>query len=110
VSDHSVLSEDFMFELSKVEYDSLRSQIATLKKGRGEHQKYLPFAFTEHRVLMLSSVLKSDKAIQPEAEPNGAKLNQYSNYAYFFKSKTNAFGHHRNKNRHTSNSEKVGKP
>ena len=55
--------EDFMFELTKIESDSLRSQIVTLKKGRGEHQKYLPSAFTEHGVLMLSSVLKSDKAI-----------------------------------------------
>ncbi|AOZ99108.1 ORF6N domain-containing protein [Flavobacterium commune] len=56
--------EDFMFELSKTEYDSLRSQIVTLKKGRGTHQKYLPFAFTEHGILMLSSVLNSEKAIQ----------------------------------------------
>ena len=55
---------DFMFKLTENEYNSLRSQFATLKKGRGEHQKYLPFAFTEHGVLMLSSVLKSDKAIQ----------------------------------------------
>jgi hypothetical protein len=55
---------DFMFELTKIEFDSLRSQIVTLKKGRGEHQKYLPFAFTEHGILMLSSILKSDKAIQ----------------------------------------------
>ncbi|MCM0665428.1 ORF6N domain-containing protein [Flavobacterium tyrosinilyticum] len=56
--------DDFMFQLNDNEHNSLRSQIATLKKGRGEHQKYLPFAFTEHGVLMLSSVLKSDKAIQ----------------------------------------------
>jgi hypothetical protein len=56
--------DDFMFELSKIEYDSLRSQIVTLKNGRGQHQKYLPSVFTEHGVLMLSSVLKSDKAIQ----------------------------------------------
>ncbi|TDO83865.1 ORF6N domain-containing protein [Flavobacterium chryseum] len=56
--------EDFMFQLTEIEHDSLRSQIATLKKGRGTHQKYLPFAFTEHGVMMLSSVLKSDKAIQ----------------------------------------------
>jgi hypothetical protein len=56
--------EDFMFELSKIEYDSLRSQIVTLKNGRGQHQKYLPSVFTEHGVLMLSSVLNSDKAIQ----------------------------------------------
>lgn len=56
--------EDFMFELSKIEYDSLRSQIVTLKNGRGQHQKYLPSVFTEHGVLMLSSVLNSDRAIQ----------------------------------------------
>lgn len=56
--------EDFMFELVQFEYDSLKSQIATLKKSRGQHQKYLPMAFTEHGVLMLSSVLNSDKAIQ----------------------------------------------
>ena len=56
--------EDFMFQLTENESISLRSQIATLKKGRGFHQKYLPFAFTEHGILMLSSILKSDKAIQ----------------------------------------------
>lgn len=56
--------EDFMFELSKNEYDSLRSQIVTLKNGRGQHSKFLPFAFTEQGVAMLSSVLKSDKAIE----------------------------------------------
>ena len=53
--------QDFMFELTKEEYDSLRSQIGTLK--RGEHSKFLPFAFTEHGVLMLSSVLNSSRAI-----------------------------------------------
>ena len=37
--------EDFMFELTDIEYSSLRSQIDTLK--RGEHSKYLPMAFTE---------------------------------------------------------------
>ena len=36
----------------------------TLEKGRGKYQKYLPFVFTEHGILMLSSILKSDKAIQ----------------------------------------------
>lgn len=53
--------EDFMFQLNKTELDSLMSQIAT--SNRGGIRK-LPFAFTEHGVLMLSSVLKSDKAIQ----------------------------------------------
>jgi len=56
--------EDFMFQLTELEFNSLRSQIATLKKGRGQHQKYLPSVFTEHGILMLSSVLNSDKAIQ----------------------------------------------
>lgn len=56
--------EDFMFELSKVEYDSLRTQIASLKNGRGQHLKYMPFAFTEQGIAMLSSVLNSEKAIE----------------------------------------------
>lgn len=54
--------EDFMFELTREEFLSLRSQNATLK--RGQHSKYIPFAFTEHGVLMLSNVLKSERAIQ----------------------------------------------
>ena len=56
---------DFMFELSLVEYNSLRSQIVTLKDvGRGQHSKYLPFVFTEQGVAMLASVLKGPKAIE----------------------------------------------
>ena len=51
-----------MFELTKEEKQSLRSQNVTLK--RGQYSKYLPFAFTEHGVLMLSSVLKSERAVQ----------------------------------------------
>lgn len=54
---------DFMFELTKDEQESLRSQVVILKKNRGEHTKYPPFAFTEQGVAMLSSVLKSEKAI-----------------------------------------------
>ncbi len=54
--------DDFMFELTSNEYNSLRSQIGTLK--RGEHVKYLPMAFTEQGVSMLSSVLNSSKAIK----------------------------------------------
>ena len=53
--------EDFMFELSQQEYETLRSQSGTLKKG--QHAKYLPFAFTEQGVAMLSGVLKSPRAI-----------------------------------------------
>jgi hypothetical protein len=51
----------YMFKLNEIEYrKALRSQIVTLK--RGEHSKYTPFAFTEHGILMLSSVLKSERA------------------------------------------------
>ena len=46
------------------ENDALRSQIVTLKNGRGEHKKYMPYAFTEQGVAMLSSVLRSPLAIQ----------------------------------------------
>ena len=56
--------EDFMFRLTRQESDFLRSQIATLKTGRGQHRKYLPLAFTEQGVAMLSSVLRSDRAVQ----------------------------------------------
>jgi hypothetical protein len=57
--------EDFLFELTTQEFNSLRSQIVTLKNsGRGQHSKYLPFAFTEQGVAMLSSVLKNPKAIE----------------------------------------------
>jgi hypothetical protein len=55
---------DFMFELSREEYFSLRTQIASLENGKGKHSKYNPFAFTEHGVTMLSSILKSERAIE----------------------------------------------
>lgn len=53
--------EDFMFELTKEEFDNLRSQIVTSNYGG---IRYMPFAFTEQGVAMLSSVLKSLKAIE----------------------------------------------
>ena len=56
--------DDFMFELTKPEYDCLRSQNVILKGGRGEHSKYMPFAFSELGVAMLSSVLNSKTAIE----------------------------------------------
>lgn len=61
--------EDFMFKLTWAETQSLRSQIATLKSKdsfskRGRHVKYLPYAFTEQGVAMLSTVLNSERAIQ----------------------------------------------
>ncbi len=53
------------FELSNEEAGRLRCQIGTLDKtGRGQYSKYRPFAFTEHGILMLSSVLNSEKAAQ----------------------------------------------
>lgn len=54
---------DFMFPLTQEEYQSLRSHFATLETGRGRHRKYLPLAFTEQGVAMLSSVLNSQRAI-----------------------------------------------
>jgi hypothetical protein len=55
---------DFMFELTRDEYNSLRTQFATLEKGRGRYSKFNPFAFTEQGVAMLASVINSPKAIQ----------------------------------------------
>jgi len=54
--------QDFMFELTIEEYNSLRCQIGTLEKGA--HSKYLSMAFTEQGVSMLSSVLNSSRAIK----------------------------------------------
>lgn len=56
--------DDFMFELTREEHQSLRSQIVTLDAGRGRHSKYPPLAFTEQGVAMLSSVLRSKRAIE----------------------------------------------
>lgn len=53
--------DDFMFKLTREEYKVLRCQTGTLK--RGQHAKYLPYAFSEQGVAMLSSVLKSKRAI-----------------------------------------------
>ncbi|MDQ7797652.1 MAG: ORF6N domain-containing protein [Candidatus Edwardsbacteria bacterium] len=68
---------EFMFQLTKEEYDvlrsqleasetrkSLRSQSVTLDNKRGLHRKYLPYAFTEQGVAMLSAVLKSNTAVK----------------------------------------------
>ena len=53
--------EDFMFQLTDIEFENLRSQIATSSWGG---RRKLPYAFTEHGVLMLSSVLNSSIAVQ----------------------------------------------
>ena len=54
---------DFMFQLTKEEWDSLRFQIGILETGRGRYTKFLPHAFTEQGLAMLSGVLNSDIAI-----------------------------------------------
>jgi len=59
---------DFMFQLNTEESATLRSQFVTLETGRGRHRKYLPYAFTEQGVAMLSSVLRSERAIQVNVE------------------------------------------
>ncbi len=59
---------DFMFRLTDEEFYSLRSQIVTLETGRGRHRKYLPYAFTEQGVAMLSSVLRSKRAVRVNVE------------------------------------------
>ncbi len=68
--------EDFMFQLLSEEWQSMRSQIAlspdnyslrsqfVILEGKGRHSKYLPYAFTEQGIAMLSGVLNSEKAIQ----------------------------------------------
>jgi hypothetical protein len=55
---------DFVFQLTAEETSSLRSQIATLKTGRGQHRKYLPYAFTEHGAIMAATILNSRRAIE----------------------------------------------
>jgi hypothetical protein len=54
--------EDFMFQLSDEEFAALRLQSATLKTGRGQHRKYLPYAFTEHGAIMAATLLNSPRA------------------------------------------------
>lgn len=57
--------ENFCFQLNQEEVNSLRSQIVTLKNsGRGQHRKYLPYAYTEQGIAMLSGLLKNEIAIQ----------------------------------------------
>ena len=69
----------FMFQLTEDEFNSLRYQIGTSNEGKGG-RRYLPFVFTEHGVLMLSSVLSSKKAISVNIEimVTFIKLRQYA--------------------------------
>lgn len=77
--------ENFMFQLTKEE--CLRSQIATLNEGRGQHLKYMPYVFTENGVAMLSSVLRSElsreECLRSQiVTSNGRGGNRYSTYAF----------------------------
>ena len=60
--------DDFMFQLSKEEFDALRSQSVTSKTAGRGGRRYPPYAFTEHGVAMLSSVLRSPRAVQVNIE------------------------------------------
>lgn len=70
--------EDFMFQLSELEFTNLKSQIATSSWGG---RRKLPFVFTEHGVLMLSSVLNSEQAINVNIQ----------NYANIHKNPSNSY-------------------
>ena len=55
---------DFSFQLTKEQWDSLRSQFVTLENSlKGKHSKYLPWAFTEHGAIMAAMVLRSEHAV-----------------------------------------------
>ena len=57
---------DFMFALTQDEWAAIRSQFATLNAttGRGQHRKYLPYAFTEHGAIMAATILSSPRAVE----------------------------------------------
>jgi len=61
-------SQSVILDARRAEAASLRSQIVTLETGRGRHRKYLPWAFTEQGVAMLSSVLRSRRAVAVNVE------------------------------------------
>ena len=77
--------KDFMFQLTKEE--CLRSQFATLNEGRGQHLKYMPYVFTENGVAMLSSVLRSDTAI----EVNIRIMRAFTSMRHFLQNNAEAF-------------------
>src|SRR5574344_1903569 len=62
-NNHDKFPRGYFFELCEEEFISLRSKISTLKtKGRGQHTKYIPKAFTEKGLYMLATILKSNRA------------------------------------------------
>lgn len=75
---------DFMFELTQNEFESLRCNFSTSKRGG---TRYMPFVFTEHEVTMLASVLNSDKAI----DMNIAIVRAFTAMRYFANSHKDLF-------------------
>ena len=69
--------KDFAFQLSRLEFETLRCQIGILKIGRGRHRKYLPYVFTEHGAIMAANVLNSVK----ERGSHGALRSQPLNFS-----------------------------
>ena len=55
---------DFMFQITPGEAAALRSQIATLNSGRGEHRKHRPYAFTEHDAIQAAKILNRPRAVE----------------------------------------------
>lgn len=53
-----------MFQITDEEYAALSSQFGTLEAGRGQHRKYLPYAFTEHGAIMAATILNSARAVE----------------------------------------------
>ena len=76
--------DDFMFQLNREECS--RCQIGTLNVGRGSNIKYLPYAFTENGVAMLSGVLRSSRAISANLIHVGASLNYLGKRCFAFAS------------------------
>ena len=85
--------EEFYFQLTDDEQNSLRSQIATLKNSiehtaeyslRGKHTKYRSYVFTEQGVAMLSTVLKSETAVNTTLYHIGASLKDLGKKCFAF--------------------------
>ena len=94
---------DFMCELSKDEYDSLRCKNSTLKSnGRGQHRKYLPFVFTQEGIAMLSGIIKNTHSHPSQHQyyegflPNATGVTRYGRNGIAIA--TNTYGNQANAN------------
>jgi hypothetical protein len=64
---------DFAFQLTRTEWEALRSHSVTIKAGRGQHRKYLPHVFTEHGALQAANILNSERASAMSVYPTHLK-------------------------------------